>query len=79
MVGGKHMSSNSAGSGRGRVVERWARFFVGRLRLHPARRLRLGETLSLGERRFLSIVECDGQTFLIGSTQASIVMLAHLP
>lgn len=57
---------------------RWTRTLIGGLRFRPARRLRLGETLNLGERRTVSIVECDGQSFLIGSTNASIVLLAQL-
>ena len=42
------------------------------------RRLRVSETVSLGEKRSLSIVEVDGQAFLIGSSGANIALLATL-
>ena len=43
------------------------------------RRLRLQETLSLGDRRFLAIVELNGREFLLGCTQASVSLLKELP
>ena len=42
------------------------------------RRLRLRETLSLGERRFLAVVEFQQQEFLVGGTSSSIALLARL-
>jgi len=44
-----------------------------------ARRLRLCETLALGERRFLAVVEFERQRFLIGSTSGSVALLSRLP
>jgi len=44
----------------------------------PPRRLRLAEHLSLGERRFVAVVEFDGSRFLVGGTSASLVLLAQL-
>jgi len=44
----------------------------------PPRRLRLAEHLSLGERRFVAVVELDGFRFLVGGTSASLVLLARL-
>jgi len=59
-------------------VARWAR----RLRRHwlarPPRRLRLRETLSLGERRFVAVVEFEEQNFLIGGTSGAMTLLARL-
>jgi len=42
------------------------------------RRLRVCETLSLGERRFLAVIEFDRQEFLVGGTGNSLVLLARL-
>ena len=43
-----------------------------------SRRLRVCETLSLGERRFLAIVEFDRQEFLVGGSGNSLELLARL-
>jgi len=42
------------------------------------RRLRVCETLSLGERRFLAVIEFDRQEFLVGGTGTSLELLARL-
>jgi len=47
-------------------------------RRHSARRLRLSETLSLGEKRFLAVVQFQQQEFLVGGTGSSIALLAKL-
>ena len=39
------------------------------------RKLRLVETVSLGERRFVSLLEYEQQKFLIGGTGSSLTML----
>jgi flagellar biogenesis protein FliO len=43
-----------------------------------AKRLRLTETLSLGERRFVAVVEFERKRYLLGGTAASVVLLAEL-
>jgi flagellar biogenesis protein FliO len=43
-----------------------------------SRRLRVCETLSLGERRFLAIVEFDQEEFLVGGGGNSLELLARL-
>ena len=43
----------------------WARRAV---KARKARRLRVCETLSLGERRFLAVIEFDRQEFLVGGS-----------
>jgi flagellar biogenesis protein FliO len=48
-------------------------------RSHPSRQLRLQETLALGERRFLAVVEFERQKFLIAGTGNSVAMLSPLP
>lgn len=42
------------------------------------RHLRLAEVLSLGERRFIALVDCDQRRFLIGSTSQSIRLLTEI-
>ncbi len=42
------------------------------------RKLRLRETLSLGEHRLITLLECDAQLFLIGSTENSLSLLTNL-
>jgi len=43
------------------------------------RRLQLCATVALGEKRFVSIIECDGQQFLIGGGAGTVSLLAQLP
>lgn len=42
------------------------------------RRLRLCESLPLGERRFVAVIEFEDARFLVGGTSASLVLLARL-
>lgn len=42
------------------------------------RRLRVAETVSLGEKRFVSIVHVDGTQFLLGGAAGSVSLLAVL-
>lgn len=42
------------------------------------RRLRLAESLALGERRFVAVVEFEQSRFLLGGTANSLVLLARL-
>jgi hypothetical protein len=61
-----------------RVISLWARLqqsFPGR----PVRRLRVRETLGLGEKRQLLIVECGERQLLIGAAGNFLTMLAELP
>jgi hypothetical protein len=43
-----------------------------------ARRLKIAETVSLGEKRFVSILQVDGEQFLVGGSQSNVVLLAKL-
>ncbi len=45
---------------------------------HAPRRLRLCESLPLGERRFVAVIEFESARFLVGGTSASLVLLARL-
>jgi flagellar biogenesis protein FliO len=42
------------------------------------RRLRLCESLPLGDRRFVAVVEFERSRFLVGGTAGSLVLLARL-
>jgi hypothetical protein len=42
------------------------------------KRLRVCETVSLGEKRFLAVIQVDGQEFLVGGSSTSVSTLAHL-
>jgi flagellar biogenesis protein FliO len=43
------------------------------------RKMRLCETLSLGERRFLALVLVEREKFLVGGSGSSVALLARLP
>lgn len=43
-----------------------------------SRRLKVAETVSLGEKRFVSILQVDGEQFLVGGGPSSVVLLAKL-
>lgn len=49
-----------------------------RLSRQAPRRLRLCESLPLGERRFVAVVEFDAARFLVGGTPSSLVLLSRL-
>ncbi len=42
------------------------------------KRLRLCETVSLGEKRFVAVLDVDGQQFLVGGASGSVATLARL-
>lgn len=66
------------------AIGRMCAFISARANVHsslwrrPARRLRLSETLSLGEKRFLAVVQFQRQEFLVGGSGNSIALLAKL-
>ena len=43
-----------------------------------SRRLRVCETLSLGEKRFIALVQVDGKNFLVGGAPTNVSLLAQL-
>jgi flagellar biogenesis protein FliO len=59
-----------------RAIALWKR--LARLSLRAPRRLRLCESLPLGERRFVAVVEVDDASFLVGGTSSSLVLLSRL-
>ena len=42
------------------------------------KRLRVCESVSLGEKRFVAVIEVDGEQFLVGGASSSVVTLARL-
>jgi len=36
------------------------------------------ESVSLGEKRFVAVIQVDGQQFLVGGSSSSVPTLAHL-
>lgn len=61
---------------RDRTIALWRR--VLRLRRSASKRLRLCESLPLGEHRFVAVVEFDTARFLVGGTASSLVLLSRL-
>jgi hypothetical protein len=49
-----------------------------RISRRTPRRLRLCESLPLGDRRFVAVVEFERARFLVGGTSASLILLARL-
>ncbi|HEV2398282.1 MAG TPA: flagellar biosynthetic protein FliO [Candidatus Sulfotelmatobacter sp.] len=49
-----------------------------RLSRAHTRQLRLCESLSLGDRRFVAVLEYEGSRFLLGGTSTHLVLLAQL-
>lgn len=57
----------------------WIRSRLASVRVRKApRRLRLCETMALGEKRFVAVIEFEGQQFLVGGGAASVNLLARL-
>ena len=65
--------------GQLRSALQWIQALCMRALLPPrTRRLRVSETVSLGDKRFVSIVEVDGVDFLIGGGVANVSLLTRL-
>ena len=58
------------------VVAAWKRVLL--LGRRPPRRLRLCESLALGERRFVAVVAFEQARFLVGGTPSALVLLSRL-
>jgi hypothetical protein len=60
-------------------VGRWfAKLIHGGFKLVPEKKLRVLESVSLGERRFVTILQVEGRKFLIGGSSSNVSMLASL-
>ena len=77
-------SCSQAGKPRGVVAQVLSNFLRGcwqrvcGVNRRPARKLRLCESLGLGDRRFVAVVEFGQTRFLLGGTSSSLVLLAKL-
>ncbi len=50
------------------------------IRVQPTRKsLRVCESVSMGERRFVAVIQVDNQRFLIGGGTGSVSLLSRLP
>lgn len=63
---------------RAAKIQQWLLRFGNILRPRAVKQLHLCETLALGERRFLSVVQFEQQKFLIGTAGNSIALLTQL-
>jgi len=66
-----------------RAPDKWAQFSqwwqrLVRLSRRTPRHLHLCESLAMGDRRFVAVIEYDRARFLVGGTSASLVLLARL-
>jgi len=61
---------------RARLLELWNRTL--RISRRTPKQLRLCESLPLGERRFVAVVEFERERFLLGGTPSSLVLLSRL-
>jgi hypothetical protein len=64
-------------SGPGILARTWA-WLHRKYTLTATKRLRVAETVSLGEKRFVSIVCVEGREFLIGGGASGVSLLAQL-
>jgi len=61
------------------VLARGWSWLQGRLKTQQSKkRLRVCESVSLGEKRFIAVVQVDGEQFLVGGSSSSVSTLAHL-
>lgn len=80
--GTREVTKNTCKKGIAGTLLEWARFAgrrLGQVRIQRRERLlRVCESLSLGERRFLAIVQVERERLLIGGTAQSITLLQKL-
>ncbi|HTS36819.1 MAG TPA: flagellar biosynthetic protein FliO [Candidatus Solibacter sp.] len=77
-MGGENRSVASVAHGLWRALWGGVCGRVLRWKQRSPRRLKLCETLALGERRFVAVVEFEQARFLVGGTAGSLVLLARL-
>jgi len=56
----------------------WKRIRAQQMARSNSKRLQVAETVSLGEKRFVSVIKVDGREFLIGGGATNITLLAQL-
>jgi flagellar biogenesis protein FliO len=76
MRGGKDLFDPHVVSGR---IWKFMRRTIGSFVSHPRKRkLRVLDVTSLGEKRFVALVRCGRETFLIGGSASSVALLTKL-
>lgn len=80
LLPGEFMTTDAMEVSQGRLWERVLAFWQRLLRVsrRAPRRLRLCESLALGDRRFVAVVEFERARFLVGGTPSSLVLLSRL-
>lgn len=60
------------------LAQTWA-WALQKMKSHQVRkRLRVCESVSLGDKRFIAVIQVDGEQFLVGGSSSSVSTLAHL-
>jgi Flagellar biosynthesis protein, FliO len=67
----------AAQSGPNAVARAWS-WLHGKYALTSTKRLRVAETVSLGEKRFVALVCVEGREFLVGGGASGVSLLAQL-
>jgi len=62
-----------------KLPQAWKRLQTHARSKQRTRKLRICESAQLGEKRFVALIQADGQRFLIGGTSNSVSLLATLP
>ncbi len=68
--------------GQGLLVNTWSalKWIMRRAKAQQSRKnLRICETVSLGEKRFVAVVQVDEERFLIGGSASAVSLLTRLP
>jgi flagellar biogenesis protein FliO len=73
-----HPESASVLASWGLQVRQMGQWAQRALRTRRPKRLRVRETLSLGEKRFVAVIEYEGQELLVGGSGSSFALLARL-
>jgi hypothetical protein len=76
LVDRKQLKTLQSNSGLLTQAWRWIRSF--QLGRPEKKRLQVSATASLGEKRFVAVIQIDGREFLIGGGATSVALLAQL-
>lgn len=71
-------SSTSLDTGTGLLSRLWRWIRSRQMARSGIRRLRVATTASLGEKRFVAVIQVDGLQFLVGGGATNVVLLAQL-
>jgi flagellar biogenesis protein FliO len=65
-------------SARGRILRSWKRLRAQQIARTSSKRLQVAATVSLGEKRFVAVIQVDGREFLVGGGATNVALLAQL-